>query len=166
LAIRRKESKAAFEKFREVFPGGLVRDISEQEVKESVNLLSEEEKRICLYVLSESRLAREGARLLAQKDMVMYGKVLSRVQAGLRDVFEVTCPEIDWLTKRATEINGCLGATMITTGSSGTILVLLSRDSLDLYTARMEEYEHIFGFRPTWSAYKPVEGLKIDSYTK
>lgn len=166
LAIRRKESKAAFEKFREVFPGGLVRDISEQEVKESVNLLSEEEKRICLYVLAESRLAREGARLLAQKDMVMYGKVLSRVQAGLRDVFEVTCPEIDWLTKRATEINGCLGATMITTGSSGTILVLLSRDSLDLYTARMEEYEHIFGFRPTWSAYKPVEGLKIDSYTK
>lgn len=165
LAIRRKESKAAFEKFREVFPGGMVRDVSEQEVKESVALLTEEEKRICLYVLSESRLAREGARLLAQKDMVMYGKVLSRVQAGLRDVFEVTCPEIDWLTKRATEINGCLGATMITTGSSGTILVLLSHESLDLYTARMEEYEHIFGFRPTWNPYRPVEGLKIDSYT-
>ena len=166
LTIRRKESKAAFEKFRLLFPGGLVRDISEQEVKESIGLLTEEEKRICLYVLSESRLAREGARLLAQNDMVMYGKILSRVQAGLRDVFEVTCPEIDWLTKRASEINGCLGATMITTGSSGTILVLLANESLDLYTARMEEYEHIFGFRPTWSPYRPVDGLKIDSYER
>ena len=166
LEIRRKESKAEFERFRQVFPGGLVRDVTEQEVKETVGLLSEEEKRICLYVLSESRLAREGARLLAQKDMVLYGKVLSRVQAGLRDVFEVTCPEIDWLTKRALEINGCLGATMVTTGSSGTIFVLLSRESLDLYTARMEEYEHIFGFRPTWIPYQPVESLKIDSFMK
>jgi galactokinase len=96
--------------------------------------------------------------------VVLYGKVLSKVQAGLRDVFEVTCPEIDWLTKRATEMSGCLGATMITTGSSGTILVLLSPDSLDQYTTRMEEYEHIFGFKPTWKPYRPVGGLKIDSY--
>jgi len=96
--------------------------------------------------------------------MVLYGKVLSKVQAGLRDMFEVTCPEIDWLTKRATEISGCLGATMITNGSSGTILVLLSPESLDLYTTRMEEYEHIFGFRPTWSLYNPVDGLKIESH--
>ncbi len=164
LAIRRKESKVAFEHLREAFPSGLIRDISEQDIKESIGVLSEEEKRICLYVLAESKLAKEGARLLAQKDMVMYGKVLSRVQAGLRDVFEVTCPEIDWLTKRATELSGCLGATMITTGSSGTILVLLSRESIALYINRMEEYEHIFGFKPTWRTYYPVGSLKINSY--
>ncbi len=164
LSIRRKESKLAFARLREVFPSGLIRDISEQDIKESIGLLSEEEKRICLYVLAESKLAKEGARLLAQKDMVMYGRVLSRVQAGLRDVFEVTCPEIDWLTKRATELHGCLGATMITTGSSGTILVLLSRESIALYITRMEEYEHIFGFKPIWKPYNPVEGHKIHSY--
>lgn len=164
LAIRRRESKIAFEHLKAAFPSGLLRDIPEQDIKEHVGILTEEEKRICLYVLSESRLAREGARLLAQKDMVMYGKVLSRVQAGLRDVFEVTCPEIDWLTKRAMEITGCLGATMITTGSSGTILVLLYRESIDQYAARMEEYEHIFGFKPTWKPYLPADSLKIDSY--
>src|SRR5690554_6195553 len=85
FAIRRRESRKAFEHLRTEFPNGLVRDVSEQELKESVGELSEEEKRICLYVLAESRLAREGARLLAQKDMVLYGKVLSKVQAGLRD---------------------------------------------------------------------------------
>ncbi|MDD2296707.1 MAG: galactokinase family protein [Sphaerochaetaceae bacterium] len=164
LAIRRRESKLAFDHLRAIFPSGLIRDISEQDIKETVGTLSEEEKRICLYVLSESKLAKEGARLLAQKDMVLYGKILSRVQAGLRDVFEVTCPEIDWLTKRAIELNGCLGATMITTGSSGTILVLLSRESIALYITRMEEYEHIFGFRPTWKPYVPVGSLKIHSY--
>jgi galactokinase len=164
LAIRRRESKIAFEHLKAAFPSGLLRDIPEQDIKEHVGILTEEEKRICLYVLSESRLAREGARLLAQKDMVMYGKVLSRVQAGLRDVFEVTCPEIDWLTKRAMEITGCLGATMITTGSSGTILVLLYRESIAQYAARMEEYEHIFGFKPTWKPYLPADSLKIDSY--
>lgn len=163
LSIRRRESRVAFDKLRSAFPSGLLRDITDQEVKD-LAALTEDEKRMCIYVLSESRMSREGSRLLAQNDMVMYGKVLSKVQAGLRDVFEVTCPEIDWLTKRALETTGCLGATMITTGSSGTILVLLSHESKDLYIARMEEYEHIFGFRPTWSAYHPVGSLRIDSY--
>ncbi len=164
LALKREESKAAFESLRKVFPTGMLRDISSQEIKESGSLLTEEEKRACLYVLSESRLAKEAGRLLAQKDMVMYGKTLSRVQAGLRDVFEVTCPEIDWLTKRANEINGSLGATMITTGSSGTILVMINYKSIEHYAARMEAYEHIFGFKPTWQIYVPASKLKIDSY--
>ena len=163
LSIRRKESRAAFKLLRSIFPKGLIRDISEQDIKELIGQLTEEEKRICLYVLSESKLAREGGRLLAQKDMVGYGKVLNKVQAGLRDLFEVTCPEIDWLTKRAAELNGCLGATMISTGRSGTILVLISRESIALYITRMEEYEHIFGFKPTWKSYSPVGKLKIGS---
>ena len=163
LSIRREESFEAFKVLRSIFPSGLIRDIGEQDVKELVGQLTEEEKRICLYVLGESKLAREGGRLLAQKDMVGYGKVLNKVQAGLRDLFEVTCPEIDWLTKRATELNGCLGATMISTGRSGTILVLISRESIALYITRMEEYEHIFGFKPTWKSYSPVGKLKIGS---
>jgi galactokinase len=163
LALKRKESKAAFEKLRPVFPNGLLRDIQDQDLKDSIGPLGEDEKRICLYVLLESRLTREGARLLAQNDMVLYGKILNKVQAGLRDSFEVTCPEIDWLSKRATETAGNLGATMINTGSSGTIMVLIARDSIASYTSRMEEYEHIFGFRPRWFPYQPQGPARIDS---
>lgn len=164
LSLRKKETKVAFSTLKTLFPNRFLRDISEQEVKESLHTISEEEKRIILFVLAESRLAKEAAHLLEQKEMVMYGRLLSRVQAGLRDVFEVTCPEVDWLSKRALEINGCLGATMITTGSSGTLLVLLSHESIALYTAKMEEYEHIFGFRPTWREYIPVGPLKVNTY--
>ncbi|MHC1691805.1 MAG: galactokinase [Sphaerochaetaceae bacterium] len=161
LVLKRRESKATFEKLRTVFPNGLLRDIAEQDLKELTTGLTEDEKRICLYVLLESRLAKEGARLLAQNDMVLYGKVLNKVQAGLRDSFEVTCPEIDWLTKRAMETSGCLGATMITTGSSGTILVLIVQDAIASYTSRMEDYEHIFGFCPRWIVYQPQGDAKI-----
>lgn len=163
LSIRRGESREAFKLLRALFPTGLIRDIPQQEIREMVGQLTEDEKRLCIYVLGESRLAYEGGRLLAQKDMVGYGRVLSKVQAGLRDIFEVTCPEIDWLTKRAMELNGCLGATMISTGRSGTILVLISRESIALYITRMEEYEHIFGFKPTWKSYTQVGKLKIGS---
>ncbi len=52
---------------------------------------------------------------------------------------------------------------MISTGRSGTILVLISRESIALYITRMEEYEHIFGFKPTWKSYSPVGKLKIGS---
>lgn len=163
LASRRRESRKAFDKLRTVFPVESLRDVSDQEVKDLIGVLDEEEKRICIYVLLESSLTREAAKLLAKNDMVQYGKTISKVQAGLRDIFEVTCPEIDWLIKRALETNGCLGASMITACSSGTIMVVLAKESLPAYTARMEEYEHIFGFRPTWSMYRPVGGVRIDS---
>ncbi|MGI6433359.1 MAG: galactokinase [Sphaerochaetaceae bacterium] len=163
LASRKNESKAAFEKLKKNFPNRIIRELGDQEIKEVPSrLLSEEEKRICLYVLSESRQAKEAARLLAQKEMVLYGKTLSKVQSGLRDALEVTCPEIDWLSKRALEINGSLGAVMITTGFSGSLLVLLAPDAIDVYTARIEEYEHIFGFRPSWRQYVPSGPLTIE----
>ncbi|MFA7670803.1 MAG: galactokinase [Sphaerochaetaceae bacterium] len=163
LSLKRLESAKAFERLRELYPTALLRDVSPLEIKELGPALTENEKRICHYVLNESRLAKEASKLLEQKDLVMYGKSLSRLQTGLRDVFEVTCPEIDWLTKRALEIDGTFGATMITTGSSGSIFLLMSQKAIELYTAQLEAYEHIFGFKPTWTYYNPAQKLKIVS---
>jgi galactokinase len=166
LQLRKDEALEAFEKIKQQFPSRQIRELSDQEIKESATSLDEEEKRMSIFVLNESRLAKEAATLLEQKDMVQYGKVLSRVQSGLRDDFEVTCPEIDWLSKRALETSGSLGATMITTGFSGTMLVLLSQDAVSLYTTRMEEYEHIFGFRPRVRVYQPAGPYEIFTYNR
>lgn len=163
LLIKHKESAVAFENLKKLFPTGLLRDISLAEIEQLGSSLSESEKRICLYVVEESQLAKEASKLLEQKDLVMYGKTLSRLQTGLRDVFEVTCPEIDWLIKRALEIDGTFGATMITTGSSGSIFLLMSQNAIKQYTAQLEAYEHIFGFKPTLETYRPIGKLKIDS---
>lgn len=161
VARRRLATKTAFELLRRQYPYGPLRDFPENELKERTVPLDEDSRHICSYVLSESRWASEGFLQLAQKDAVLYGKTMSRMQAGLRDLMEITCPEVDWLTKRASEVSGCLGAGLIFNGLSGTIMVLLDESALPSYLDRLEEYEHIFGFRPRWTIFRPQGCAKV-----
>lgn len=158
---RRLATKDAFARLRQQCPSGPIRDFPENELKERTVPLDEDSRHICSYVLAESRLATEGSVQLAQKDAVLYGKTISRMQAGLRDLMEITCPEVDWLTKRASEIPGCLGAGLVSNGLSGTIMILLDETVLPVYLDRLEEYEHIFGFHPRWMIYQPQGCAKV-----
>ena len=86
---------------------------------------------------------------------------MNRIQSGLRDNFEVSCPEVDWLTKRAMEINGCHGSNMIGPGFGGSTITLLDEDKVSQFTEKMEEYEHIFGFHAEWFIYEPMGKARI-----
>ncbi len=140
----------------------IIRDVGEDEVKEIHGGITEDDKRLISYVLSESRITKEAVALLEQKEMVLYGRMLTRIQLGLRDVFEISCPEIDWLTKRSGETLKSYGSAMIGGGASGTIIILIDKEAISTYTSRMEEYEHIFGFKPVIKEFIPSGELKIE----
>jgi galactokinase len=161
IEYKRQEIDAAFEELNKHKSGGYIRDFPESDISERVTPLSEEERHICEYVLSESRLTVDAASLLTYKDAVQLGKVMNKIQAGLRDRLEVTCPEVDWLTKRAGEMSGVLGAVQVSNGFAGNIMVLLSKDALSSYIGRLEEYEHIFGFHPHWYVLSGSEAAKV-----
>jgi galactokinase len=135
--------------------GGLFREYSISDATTAAAALPEEKKRFCLYVLEESNRVKDAARALEQKDPLAYGRCMNRSQAGLRDLFEVSCPEIDWLTKRALELPGCFGSNLIGPGFGGSTLTLISPKALPGYQERLEEYEHIFGFHPEVFTYEP-----------
>ena len=158
---KRRAIERAFAKLKELKSGGFLRDFPESELSARIVPLDEEARHICEYVLMESHLANDAASLLTSKDAPQYGKLMNRVQAGLRDLLEVTCPEVDWLTKRASELNGCLGSVQISNGFSGNIMVLLSKQALPSYISRLEDYEHIFGFHPRWYIYGGHEAAKV-----
>lgn len=161
IKIKRQEIDHAFDELKKHKSGGFIRDFPESDISERVIPLGEDERHICEYVLSESRLANDAASLLTIKDAPLFGKVMNRVQAGLRDRLEVTCPEVDWLTKRAGEMGGVLGAVQVSNGFAGNIMVLLSKETLSSYIGRLEEYEHIFGFHPTWYVLSGNEAAKV-----
>lgn len=161
ITSKRRAIEKAFTKLKELKSGGFLRDFPENELTARVVPLDEEARHICEYVLMESHLANDAASLLNAKDALLYGKLMNRVQAGLRDLLEVTCPEVDWLTKRASELNGCLGSVQISNGFSGNIMVLLSKQALPSYISRLEDYEHIFGFHPRWYTYEGSDAARV-----
>ncbi|MDD4572654.1 MAG: galactokinase [Sphaerochaeta sp.] len=154
IAAKRRAIESAFIKLKELKPGGFIRDFPEGDLSARVVPLDEEARHICEYILMESRLTFDAASLMNHKDAPMFGKIMVRIQTGLRDLLEVSCPEVDWLTKRSSEISGSLGAVLVSNGFSGNVMVLLSKQAVPSYIDRLEEYEHIFGFHPQWYIYE------------
>ena len=161
LLYREEACQAGFGEVREKIPGGILREITSSDIKGVAEHLPEEQKKFCLFVLLESKITREAAHALENKDSFAYGKLMNRLQTGLRDLFEVSCPEVDWLTKRAIETHGCYGSKMIGPGFGGCTISLMKESAVPEYTAKLEEYEHIFGFHPAWFIYKPAGSAQI-----
>ncbi len=161
IVYREEQCQKGLAILRSKLPGGLARDYTLGDLSSVAAYLPEEQKRFCLYVLEESLRVKEAARALEQKDSIAYGRCMNRSQAGLRDQFEVSCPEIDWLTKRALEIPGCFGSNLIGPGFGGSTLTLMSQHARAGYTERLEEYEHIFGFHPETFTYEPKGRARV-----
>lgn len=155
VVYREEKTQEGLAYLKEKLSSGVVRDISLHEAATAAAQLPEEQKRFSLYVLEESQRVKEASRALEQKDPIAYGRCMNRSQRGLRDKFEVSCPEIDWLTKRALELPGCYGSNLVGPGFGGSTLTLISPKAMAGYHERLEEYEHIFGFRPEVITYEP-----------
>ena len=100
-------------------PGKALRDYSFADLKNGMGLMPEASRRLCTHVVIENEKVLEAKEALKSGNMVQFGKIMSRSHESLRDNYEVSCPEIDWLVKRAWEQDGILGSRMTGSGFGG-----------------------------------------------
>lgn len=160
---KRVAAEQAFKLLRSRMSINTLRDMNDADLLEHLDCLDSESSHICSYIISESRLAREAATQLVQKEPLQYGRIMNRIQSGMRDQMEISCPEVDWLAKRAAETPGCHGANIVANGINGTLMVLLTQTGLNSYLERLEEYERIFGFHPSWRVFTPRGAALVHS---
>jgi len=91
-------------------------------------------------------LEAEGA--LRKSDVAAFGRLMNRSHESLRDQYEVSCPELDWLVKRAWETEGVYGSRMTGAGFGGCTVTLIEEKAIPEYVQRLEAYERIFSFKP------------------
>jgi galactokinase len=145
---------------KEKLGGRDYRHLSPGEIRQSLGILPESRRRICIHVAQEYHRVTEVREFIAGGDFVHLGKEMLRSHEGLRDLMEVSVPEIDWIVKRGTEMEGILGSRLSGRGFGGCVLVLIRRDALESYREKMEEYERIFGFHPHIYPISPGDGTR------
>jgi len=138
-----------------------LRDLTRQDLRAGMGLLPESSRRLCMHVVQENERVTEAIQLLKSGEGPAFGKLMHRSHESLRDNFEVSCPEVDWLVKRAMEVDGCYGSRLIGPGFGGCTLTLCHKDALPGYQKRLDEYEHIFGFHPVYYIISPQKGAHI-----
>jgi galactokinase len=114
-----------------------------------------------MHIVQELHRISEAEEALHKADFGSLSKIITHSHESLRDLYEVSCPEIDWLVKRAQEINGVLGSRMTGRGFGGCTYTIIRDEAIPEYRKRLEDYERIFGFHPVIYEVKLSTGSRI-----
>jgi galactokinase len=161
LKHRQQDIKKGLELLSQKKPGSSFRDYTAPDLVESMGDLSEEIRRRSMHVVQEIHRVYEAEDALKRQDFPLLSKVLLHSHESLRDLYEVSCPEIDWLVKRAQEIEGVIGSRMTGRGFGGCTYTIISEAAMGEYRCRLEDYERIFGFHPPTYEVRPATGARI-----
>ncbi|MDR2739682.1 MAG: galactokinase [Treponema sp.] len=161
LKQRRQDIKKGLELLSQKKPGSTFRDYAAPDLVESMGDLPEEIRRRSMHIVQEIQRVYEAEDALKRQDFPLLSKVLVHSHESLRDLYEVSCPEIDWLVKRAQEIEGVLGSRMTGQGFGGCTYTIISDSAIDEYRRRLEDYERIFGFHPLTYNIRPAAAVRV-----
>jgi galactokinase len=158
---RRAEATACVDCLNRQKPGRTLRDFSAEDVLDTMGAVPERTRKHCLHVVEENERVIEVTEALQRNDMESVGKILAKSHESLRDLYEATCPELDWLVKRAGEIEGVHGSRMVGAGFGGCTISVMDEDVVDAYLENIEAYERIFGFKAESYVVAPSGGAHI-----
>jgi galactokinase len=161
LKQRRQDIKKGLELLGQKKPGLNFRDYAATDLVEFMGDLPEEIRRRCMHLVQDLRRVNDAAGALRRMDITALSRVFFHSHESLRDLYEVSCPEIDWLVKRAQEIEGVLGSRMTGQGFGGCTFTIIAEEAIEDYRRRLEDYERIFGFHPQIYEIRPAAGVRL-----
>lgn len=106
----------------------------------------------CLYVVQENQRVLAACEDLQNGDLRRFGQRMYGSHNGLRDMYEVSCPELDYLAAFTKTEDAVLGARMMGGGFGGCTINLVRTDAVDDLSARLHK------------AYKIAMGLELKTY--
>jgi galactokinase len=114
----------------------------------SAKLLQEVETR-ARHVVAEIIRARLARTLLDAGDIACFGKLMNEYHISLRDLYEVSRPELDVMTQIAQSLEGCYGARLTGAGFGGCTVNLVARERAEEFAQALAAgYESKTGLYP------------------
>jgi galactokinase len=149
-AQRRHQCGEGVAVFRETDPHvKALRDVNLDQVKAAKQRLSDLVFRRCRHVVGENQRTVEAAKTLAAQRYERVGELMVQSHESLRDDYEVSCPELDYLVDESMKVKGVYGARMTGGGFGGCIVALVQPRAVDALTQHLHKnYTAKFGLQP------------------
>ncbi len=147
---RRSECERGVKILEELLPGiQALRDVNISDFHKYKNHLPEVTERRCEYVIEESNRVLESVQLLEEGDLVGFGILMNESHIGLRDEYEVSCPELDTMVTIAWSTEGVIGSRMTGAGFGGCTVTLVQEDAVERLIQKVnKEYPESTGLEP------------------
>ena len=149
--VRRKQCEEGLEILKKEMGIHSFRDI--KDAKELLPFQKKLEEKIydrCRFVVEEILRTQAAARLLQQNDLAAFGRLMYETHDGLSRLYEVSCPELDFLVMLAKENAGIIGARMMGGGFGGCTINIIRQESVDDFVEKAAgAYQKKFQLDPT-----------------
>lgn len=164
-AKRRKQCEEGVAYFAKAHPGASIkalRDVTMKMIHEAEGKLDSVIFRRCRHVVSENLRTTETATALSQSKYERAGELMIQSHRSLRDDYEVSCPELDFLADEAMKVKGVYGARMTGGGFGGCIVALARPRAVEALTAHLEKvYMEKFGIKAEVFATTATGGASV-----
>jgi galactokinase len=116
-------------------------------------------RRRCRHVVHENDRTLRAAEALRQGRVGAFGQLMNQSHASRRDLYEVSCEELDLMAALAQSQSCCWGARMTGAGFGGCVVALVERDAPSSFTRTMVTlYERQAMRTPALYACQPSPG--------
>jgi len=149
--------------------GGWLYEENPTEVNEVLNVVSEDMRRKLLCIMREHKAVLKMQEALANNEFGKFARYVNFSHESMRDLYEISCPEIDWILKRLLElcsnpddVRNPFGCGRITgKGFARCLYAVVPEEHLEDIHKKLTEFERIFGFHPSLYEVEPSDGACI-----
>jgi galactokinase len=150
-AKRRAQCEEGVAYFKTLDPSvKALRDVTMQQVEAAKDQLSDVVFRRCRHVVGENTRTVAAAQNFVGRNYETVGELMCKSHNSLRDDYEVSVPELDFLVESAMQVKGVYGARMTGGGFGGCIVALTQPRAVEALTEHLTKtYPERFGKSPT-----------------
>lgn len=142
--------------------GTHLRDFSLDELHACEHGMREVAYRRARHIITENRRTEAACAAMRQGDMNRLGAYMTASDDSLREDYEVTCAELDAMTRIARELPGCLGARMTGAGFGGCTINLVEKAyAAEFGAALLAAYQSATGRQGDIIVSKPADGASV-----
>jgi galactokinase len=113
------------------------------------------------HAVYENERTQNAVKALKENDLITFGRLMNESHDSLRDLFEVSCLELDTLVE-AFRQNGATGARMTGAGFGGCSIILIEKDKAQQAIANVSDiYYKKIGYHADFYQVETSDGTKL-----
>lgn len=126
-----------------------LRDVNVEDFNRLAGKLPDEVEKRARHVVEEIERSKQAQALLEAGDVQSLGRLMNECHVSLRDLYEVSCPELNVMVNIAQSIEGCYGARLTGAGFGGCTVNLVEHDIVDRFAQTLAKgYTSETGMQP------------------
>jgi galactokinase len=139
-----------------------LRDVDEEMLERARASLDEEAFRRASHIVVENVRPSHLAAALERGDLERAGRIMLDSHASLRDLYEVSSPELDALVELSMAQKGCYGARLTGAGFGGCTVALVDADRVQPFATEVARaYEERTRLQPRVIISRPSAGTRL-----